>query len=236
MPTIDKKVAAPKPKKNETTGLGVTEEFYQALAHRTPRDAIEKNFQLLDESTKLIDKKTNFNRLKKEIENDIRINPEFTNKIEVLWVKHTLGLARNSYEYFYYASLTLTIMATLAVEEGETEEAWSYVAEALFLSGTLAEKEMATIRQEKNQSKKTSNSTGGIKAAKRYDAVKLLIKKLLTAKRSTSNWITATDAVNSIMKELQSNKEFILSGDNAGKTIRKWIIHDDIFKEFGFKS
>ena len=48
MPTIDKKVAAPKPKKNETTGLGVTEEFYQALAHRTPRDAIEKNFQLLD--------------------------------------------------------------------------------------------------------------------------------------------------------------------------------------------
>lgn len=236
MPTLDKKVAAPKPKQNETTGLGVTENFYQALAHRTPRDAIEKNFQLLDESTKLVDNKTNFNRLKKEIENDIRVNSDLYDKIEVLWINHTLGLAKNSYQYFYYASLTLTIMSTLAVEEGETEKAWSYIAEALFLSGGLAEKEAAIIRQEKNQSKKTSNSTGGIKAAKRHDAIKLLIKETLTTKRSTSKWITARDAVNSIMGEIQSSKEFTLSGDNADKTIRKWIIHDDIFKEFGFKS
>ncbi|WP_213941584.1 hypothetical protein [Pseudomonas sp. dw_612] len=235
MPTIDKRVAVPKPKQNGTTGLGVTKNFYQALAHRTPRDAIEKNFQLLDESTKLIDKKTNFNRLKKEIENDIKINSEPTNKIEVLWINHTLGLAKNPYEYFYHASLTLTIMATLAVEEGETEKAWSYIAEALFLSGALAEKEVAIIRQEKNQSKKTSKSTGGIKAAKRHDAIKLLIKELLTTKRSTSKWTTARDAVNSILGEVQSSEEFTLSGDNADKTIRKWIIHDDMFKEFGFK-
>lgn len=224
-----------KTKSPETTGLDVIKHHYRELGNRTPREAIENNLKTLKDNIRLIGKKISFNRLVKQIEHGVTSDFELANRLEVLWLNGTLGIAKNPYEHFYYASLTLTILSTLALEDGEIEKAWSYIAEGLSQSGALLGKEQAIFEIKKDQTISTNNSVRGAKAHKRYDTTKELIKELLITKRPSSSWLTATDATNSIIGELQANETFKLSELNAKRTIRKWLIHDKLFVEFGFK-
>lgn len=221
-----------KPETQKNTGF-----IYDTITNTYKRnltDTINRNLALLDSKIRHTDITQTLEDLETEIRADLDEKYEYPEKLETLWRDQFLRKER-PYNYRFYSSIFLTIIAKIMQENGDTEKAWSFIAAAFHFTGSFELEEIIESRIEhSNQGLKTA-SCGGKASASRYDGTKAKAKELLIEKMKTNTVETALQAARLIEKDLKTFKWVTLTKTNITKTLKKWISTDKNFKEFGLK-